>query len=668
MYMNTHRLQRGLSLVEVFVALLILSVGLIALAKLQVDLVRGSADARARTVALSLAEEKVEDLRTFVLTDGAGSWSVSANPMAWSYIASNTGGRIAPQTTYSSTLEMAGVRFLRTWNVAARDFNNVASGITSRTKDVTVTVSWVNEAGATQSVNQVANIVEIPPGNVALASQPVSVQPAGPQVTYTPGLAPDIISIGIGGGKKRETTKPLPDVVGNSGTNVVRFDVVNYNSSNRVTRREEFVSVNCGCSIDTAGPARTPAHWTYVGNLLRETPGVVVTKTRGSYSATGQGFDDVCVVCCRDHHDYSSGGTDYRYNPVDTSNHLHYKRQNNGTYTAATSVGDAYDEACRLKRVNGVFQVFEDWNLQAVNVMPAGDLVDGSSIQTAYKNYVADVVRKYIDSGQPTPTVPTFSTTTMAPGNSAQLQARTIYIDYMTDAQKTTAAALITQSDNQSVLEAVPWYEVNLTKIANWKLQQINTNTDYATVSGQNCSSTVTQATLAGYIACIANQAIVDESINQNNYFRGLLKAGPVGGTLDAQAWLRNGNTGVTGTNALTSASDTATPVSSEYRFTNAVAAQAGVSGSVTKGPNAPNGNIWGSVGCSYTVNGGSSTSCPLTGNGNTSRSFGDVSAPINAPVGATVVVTITYPGHVVSPASYSVTAPASSLAFTLDP
>ena len=43
------RRQAGMSLVEVFVALLVLSVGLIALAKLQVDLVRSGGDSRART-------------------------------------------------------------------------------------------------------------------------------------------------------------------------------------------------------------------------------------------------------------------------------------------------------------------------------------------------------------------------------------------------------------------------------------------------------------------------------------------------------------------------------------------------------------------------------------------------------------------------------------------
>jgi len=229
MQINTHRRQRGLSLVEVFVALLVLSVGLIALAKLQVDLVRGSSDARARTIALSLAEEKVEDLRTFARTDGTGAWSITANPMAWSYVNGPaittpptppdtscsplcTGGRIPPQVTYSNLLEVAGVRFKRTWEVDARDFTGTGP-ITSRTKDVRVTVAWQNEMGVEQQVNVLANVVEIPPGNVALASQPVADRPDGPQISYTPGVAPEVIGIPIDTGTgKRETTKPLPDV------------------------------------------------------------------------------------------------------------------------------------------------------------------------------------------------------------------------------------------------------------------------------------------------------------------------------------------------------------------------------------------------------------------------------------------------------------------------
>ena len=663
MNLKLRHLQLGLSLVEVFIALLVLSTGLIALAKLQIELVRGGADAHARSIAVSLAEEKIEDLRSFARTNASGAWSITANPMAWSYIANNTGGRIA-----SGNITVAGVQYARSWTVLDQNFVG-SGGISSRYKDVTITVSWVNEQGVTQSISAIANVVEIPPGNVGLASQPVSVRPGGPQVSYDPGLAPDTVHIDIGGGKKRETTKPLPDVVAKSGTNVVRFDVVNFNSNNKVTRREEFVTVNCACSIDSDGPARTPAHWTYVGTSLREVPGIIVTKTRGSYSATGQNFDNVCVICCRDHHDYtdSVSGTNYRYNPADTSNHLHYKRESNGSYTQATSVGMPYDEACRLKRINGVFQVFEDWNLQAVNVMPSTDLVDGASTQTAYKDYVAALVRKYVDASQATPVVPTFSTTTMAPGASAQLQARTVYIDYMTAAQKAQAAARITVSDNQSVLEAVPWYEVNLTKIANWMLQKPDTDTVYQTVNGQDCTGSTSQVTLAGFIACVANQAIVDESVVQNNYFRGLIKAGPVGGSLDAQGWLRQGNTGITGSSALTFASDSAAPFYSEYRFSNSTVAPPGVSGSIVRGAGAPNGNIWNDICLSYTVN-GAGTACNgnalLTPSGNTSNK----SFSITAANGASVAVTLTYSGHVISPPSYSVTAPNSSIAFTIDP
>jgi type IV pilus modification protein PilV len=97
---TTKHSQNGLSLVEVFVALLVLSVGLIALAKLQVDLVRGGADSRARTIAVSLAEEKLEDLRTFAALTSDLAWTTTVSPLAWSHIQNNKGGRLPPVTTY----------------------------------------------------------------------------------------------------------------------------------------------------------------------------------------------------------------------------------------------------------------------------------------------------------------------------------------------------------------------------------------------------------------------------------------------------------------------------------------------------------------------------------------------------------------------------------------
>ena len=55
------RMQGGFSLIEVLVAAAVLSVGLLALASLQMSIVRTSSDSKAYSVALSLAKDKLED-------------------------------------------------------------------------------------------------------------------------------------------------------------------------------------------------------------------------------------------------------------------------------------------------------------------------------------------------------------------------------------------------------------------------------------------------------------------------------------------------------------------------------------------------------------------------------------------------------------------------------
>jgi type IV pilus modification protein PilV len=547
MHINTHRRQRGLSLVEVFVALLVLSVGLIALAKLQVDLVRGGADARARTIALSLAEEKVEDLRAFALTDGSGAWNTSnaVNPafvMAWSYIDTNTGGRLVPQATYSSALEVAGVRFTRTWEVDDRDFTNVASGITSRTKDVRVTVSWQNEAGATQTVNTVANLVEIPPGNVALASEPVAERPPGPKINYTPGVAPEIISVPIDTGTgKRETTKPLPTVVGSSGSNLVRFDVVNYHQDGSrfvVDKREEFVTVNCTCAFAADGPARTPARTVFQNGTIRDVPGKVVLpgKTRGVDTQTGVNAQPLCQICCRDHHDVSDDEGDHFFNPSDTQPHDHYRMSVSATTpVSSTSIGAEYDEACRLKRVNGVFQVFEDWKLDTLTVLP-GDFLTNLETQDDYVNYVKDYV-EYRVLGGSEPAKPTGRDTSVPSGANKQLFARALYVEVPDGLADYINEQLLLDPSKQfeDFLDQIPFYDLNLTKLANW--------------SSRNRP-----------VVRVTSTAVRTEAINQDAYSRGRAegvpydtRTTPVSGStvpVDVRliASLRMSNTGVTST------------------------------------------------------------------------------------------------------------------------
>lgn len=566
MIVNKHNLQRGFSLVEVFVGLLVLSVGLIALAKLQVDLIRGSSDARTRSIALSLAEEKIEDLRTFASVDPTAlSWTTTRTPMNWNYIGgpvisatadtscstSCTGGRLAPQTTYSSALEVAGVRFKRTWEVTSRAYG--AGATASTAKDVRVTISWLNELGVEQSVNLLSSIVNIPPGNVSVASQRTA-RPAGPQVSYTPGEAPEVIGVPIDTGTtKRETTKPIPSVKKTADSTTVTFDVVNYHDgTNKISRREEFVTLNCKCTFNGTGRGRTPAKVAFVGGVLRDEPGKVFTdKVVGVPADTLQ--PDLCGICCRDHHDYTAGGVDYRYKPTSGSAHTHFGFTRAGAVDLSSPVttGD-YAEACRLKRINGVFQVFEDWQLKTLTVLPKSDLLLSSPKQAEYIAAVKTFVKNYgnaIATGTSLPTALTYTPSAVTVGLDSQLVSRAIYIDNMPSALVTKVGSLLGDADptnDDLALSLIPFYEIHLTKLATWMSRDVSKNKARVTSADIPSGSALDSGLLSGGL-----------------YSRGFVQAQPsaTAGTTRIISTAKNYNTGVTGTPAINLTEDGVHPI-----------------------------------------------------------------------------------------------------------
>ena len=66
--------QKGFSLIEVLISITILSIGLLGLAALQVHAIRGNALGKKNTLAVALAEEKMEEVRnTPYASIGAGT-------------------------------------------------------------------------------------------------------------------------------------------------------------------------------------------------------------------------------------------------------------------------------------------------------------------------------------------------------------------------------------------------------------------------------------------------------------------------------------------------------------------------------------------------------------------------------------------------------------------
>lgn len=140
--MNTplHRRQRGFSMLEALVAMLVMAFGLLAVAAFQITLSRNSDVAKQRTEATRLAQEKLEALRTYGTVAAYGSQIIGST--------SATQETVTTNATYT-----------RTWGAAA--VNSVDTG-----RAVQVSVAWTDRAGDNHRVQLLSTVAETDPLDV----------------------------------------------------------------------------------------------------------------------------------------------------------------------------------------------------------------------------------------------------------------------------------------------------------------------------------------------------------------------------------------------------------------------------------------------------------------------------------------------------------------------
>jgi len=590
--------QRGFTLIEVMIAAIVLAVGLLGLAKFQAELTRSASATKERTVALALAEKKVEDLRAFSQknkpVDAAGNdinWSAgdTTGVMAYEYIADNEGGRLIPgaQAAYKND---SGEQLTLSWALEAAPIANA--------QEVVINVAWTDQENETHTVQLTEIISATNPG----VSSPVDGETGqtfdDPQIIYNPGIAPEVVNIDVdtGGGLKKETSKPLPDVFHSGAYNKVTFDVVTYNvnNSNEVVRRESFVNVSCLCSA-SSGNSLTPAYTVFENGseTIHDVEGTLVSKNTGIVANNQQPAE--CVACCRDHTDPTTLPTD------GAGATISYGTTN---YDAASD----YPEACRMKYVNGKLRVYQDWSLKTVTVMPDTYVIDGAATQDTYRDYVV----AYAKDTTTTKATLLGRDVTINQGGNNQLLTRPIYIDTVYNASNTAPtyvnflSAKIAGGDSDT-LQFIPFFEINLTKIANW--------------TADNCTDTNPNTG-----ACVTSDAIVDEGLTENNYSRGLVTADG-GSTPTATslitARLNEGNSGIVGDadngGGATSAADSLTATVGAAIATFDVTGSIGLCSLSNPGANARKTALFDAVeGASVvTYSGTSSGSCIVSGNGN---------------------------------------------------
>lgn len=453
--------QAGFSLLEVLVAIVVFAVGLLAIASLQGSLMQSGSDAKARTVASSLAEEQVEEIRSF--------------------IDENDFAAVSSDTTPESIAE-GGVQFERTYTVGDYHYPQAGGSLTAGTdaageadaKLITVIVAWCDaEAGSgcnaadlttdpnTVVVEDIVGRSASPVGSAKALSELTMSTP--PNVPYDPGEAPEVVSIDLGDGKKRESPEPTINTKRAHDSQssefeentVTRLETITFTPPPSGTedagtvRRQEFLSVNCTCEkqstpADPADYGRTPYYWNgtdYVGGEKVAKP--VGMSTLGNSANTFVAV--MCSDCCRDHHDVPNENIMYdhdsdtdtldilsRFDPFwkdsegNLSQHTHYNVNNQDQLIDANNAGDEYLEACRFVRVDGDLVVANNFRMESLQALPAntcddfsrtnkdasctGTLTNVSSDWLSdYRQYVADFVTEYVEQVQADNTYPSTS-------------------------------------------------------------------------------------------------------------------------------------------------------------------------------------------------------------------------------------------------------------------
>jgi type IV pilus modification protein PilV len=488
----THVPARGFSLIEVLIAVVILTVGLLALASLQMSLIRSSADTKAQSIAMSLAKQRIEQLRGYQEVGGNDSTCVApvaaSTNTCYRAIADETTVAVDGDAVATGDQPIGGVEFTRQVTVQRYVYNKAAliqafveqtasdtaldsTLLTSPTtylagkefKRVAVTVGWRDATGAPRSLvveDAIASIDPADAASVAKFSKGSSARPAK-SVIVNPASVAGVIPIAIGSGTDTAATNPRPVIIsqGNNSTVVeTRFDIYTYaaitGSSAEAQSRVETSVVGCKCTKTAATQvANRPTYW----DGFKYTTPTTSANIPVSAQATGNSIvqSELCTACCRDHHD-PGAVTGPKFDPR-RSNHQHFLNTN---LSSEISAAGTYDEACRLIRVDGVFRVAPDAYDDDFILLPSSGLTSTTptttvaeavpakgtgSVSEQYQGYVVNYLATRFAATKAaynTPVDPTARTNYSALQSPATvgindtnapkfLHARGLYIDYL---------------------------------------------------------------------------------------------------------------------------------------------------------------------------------------------------------------------------------------------
>jgi hypothetical protein len=480
--------QQGIGILEVLIAVVVLSVALLSLGGLHTLIIKSSSQAKSRGVATALAQEKLDELRayglatdsTFPFRNICGADTMVANPT--NYDGTNFGNTIPANVN-------GNVTFTRSWSVYGFNFagNNTAptydSGATCPPdtatdlppdlKLVAMTVTWQDENGERHNMLLQSSISNMN-ARAAMSTLNAPCSDCAPKFELNPDYVGGAGTKHTLGPEVKRVSDPLPDTNrGNNDTTsntVTSFQEEVYNLQNQLIGQSVFVTVNCYCkqaAASTTDPGLEPS--ILDSDIRHFVVGEANTsKRRGILDETSSdGLQDqppICKICCRDHHDDTDAtekydpfkpAADYGSSSI-RNDHNHY----NWAFSPpvlntnlSNATGERYAEACRMSWIGGQLRVLQDWRLENLIILPP-DFFSSTTNSGRYTSFVTAFITEFVkaistsypstmprrDDILATSSVTTaksamlissYETLTTSTETTNQLTARGLYIDYM---------------------------------------------------------------------------------------------------------------------------------------------------------------------------------------------------------------------------------------------